>query len=237
MNTTQLHQSLHEFLSSFPPELTLWFPLLAIGLGVAMCFFGWRIFKVVLGISGFLTGALLVGTFVFSLSDSYLATLIAALFAGLISAAMLVMLYLLGVFFFGAAMGVLIGYLGFMLAGEVYWISVLMLLGLIGGIAALVYQRLMIVISTAVIGATGTVLGGLWYSTQGWVSFNALELDAIAQHYAIVSIIAGAVLSAAGIFVQYWLKTGVRTVASAAPGASAEPAAGKDVDPSDQKSN
>jgi len=223
MNTTQIHQSLHEFLGSLPPELTVWLPLLLLVLGVAACFFGWRVFKVILGVSGFLIGALLVGMFVFSLSDSYIAALIAALFAGVISAVMLVMVYFLGVFFSGAAMGVLIGYLGFSVVGEAYWISVLVLLGFIGGIAALIYQRLMIVISTAVIGATGMVLGVLWYSTAGWVAFDALRLDALVEQYATVSIIAGVVLSAAGIFVQYWLKSSVRTVASAASVATTTP--------------
>ena len=221
MNTTQLHQTLHDFLSALPPGVTLWLPLLVIVLGVAQCFFGWRIFKVVLGVSGFLSGALLVGMFVFAFSSSYIVALIAALFGGLMGAVMLVMVYFLGVFFFGAAMGVLIGYLGFSVAGEVYWISVLVLLGFVGGIAALVYQRFMIIVSTAMIGATGAVLGALWYSTAGWVSFDALRLDAIAEQHATMSIIAGVVLSAAGIFVQYWFKPGVRT---ATPVAVSEPA-------------
>ncbi len=220
MNNFQFQQSLHDFLSSLPPELAVWLPLLAIVIGVGQCFFGWRVFKVVLGVSGFLSAALLVGMFVFSFTNSVVITLLAAIFAGVIGAVMLVIVYFFGMFFFGAAMGVLIGYLGFSLAKEVPWITVLFILGCVGGITTLVYQRFMIIFSTAVIGATLAVVGGLWYSTAGFVPFSVPRLDVMLQQHFATSITAGALLIGMGIFVQYWFKPGQHAVTSRASASS-----------------
>src|SRR5262245_8594491 len=71
--------------------------------GIVGCFFGYRLFRLVLAIAGFVIGALLASS-VFGVSDTT-AMIVAALVGGLIGAGVLFAAYFVGVALIGAGLG------------------------------------------------------------------------------------------------------------------------------------
>ncbi len=74
--------------------------------GFVACFFGYRLFKVVLGLFGFIIGVLAASSF-FGPADTT-PMLIAAVVGGLVGAAVLLAAYFVGVALVGAGIGALI---------------------------------------------------------------------------------------------------------------------------------
>ena len=74
--------------------------------GIVACFFGYRLFRVVLAISGFILGALLASS-IFGMSDTG-PMIIAALIGGLVGAGILFAAYFVGVALIGAALGAVV---------------------------------------------------------------------------------------------------------------------------------
>jgi len=135
--------------------------LLSIGLGVVYCFFGYRFFKVILAILGFISGAYMAAAIGFNLLGREQAVLVilAGLAGGVIGAVLVVVFYFIGIFLLGAWLGSL---LGILLTGggeSTLEIAIILVLPLIGGVVALMLQKLMIVISTALSGAWAIVSG------------------------------------------------------------------------------
>ena len=69
--------------------------------GLVACFFGYRLFRIVLAFTGFVLGALLASS-VFGVSDTW-AMLIAAGIGGLVGAGVMMAAYFVGVALTGAA--------------------------------------------------------------------------------------------------------------------------------------
>jgi hypothetical protein len=137
--------------------------LLSIGLGVVYCFFGYRFFKVILAILGFISGAYMAAAIGFNLLGREQAVLVilAGLAGGVIGAVLVVVFYFIGIFLLGAWLGSL---LGILLTGggeSTLEIAIILVLALIGGVVALMLQKLMIVISTALSGSWAIVSGAL----------------------------------------------------------------------------
>ena len=130
-----------------------------VGLGLLNCFFGYRLFRVLLGIWGFVAGAtagmvLLQGTHL-----DPLVQIIGSLLIGIAGAVLVSVLYLVGVFLFGAGFGLLIASLlqQHMHAPPAWPLALLLAAG--GGVAALVLQRPLITLFTA--------FGGAWVVVAG----------------------------------------------------------------------
>jgi len=138
--------------------------LASIGLGALYCFFGYRIFKIILGILGFIGGASVAAAVAFDIFGREQAVLIVAgLVGGIIGAVLMVVLYFIGVFLLGAWLGSLLGVL-LTGGGESTVATVIILvLAVIGGIVAVLLQKLMIIVSTA--------LGGSWSIVSGIFHF------------------------------------------------------------------
>src|SRR5688572_27509272 len=79
--------------------------------GVIACFFGHRLFRLVLALFGFIIGALASSSVAGSSSSTYM--LMAALVGGLIGAGVLTAAYFVGVALLGAALGATVGNLLF----------------------------------------------------------------------------------------------------------------------------
>lgn len=128
--------------------------VIAIALGLVVCFFGYRLFRIVLAIYGFVLGAVL-GLLVAGLlggSNTYV-SLIAALVGGLIGAALMATLYKLGVFLVGAVAGaVLAGMIGANLSSDLRVIAIVLAAVLLG-IVAVIFQRIVIILATAFSGS------------------------------------------------------------------------------------
>jgi MFS family permease len=82
---------------------------LGIVFGAIECFFGYRIFKIILGILGFAAGAALAMFSFNSISQNEIVMFLSGLVGGIIGAVMTVWLYFFGVFMIGALGGGVIG--------------------------------------------------------------------------------------------------------------------------------
>ena len=84
--------------------------------GLVACFFGYRLFRIVLAFTGFVLGALLASS-VFGVSDTW-AMLIAAGIGGLVGAGVMMAAYFVGVALTGAALGAVAANLLFAATGQ-----------------------------------------------------------------------------------------------------------------------
>jgi len=156
------------FLSSFL------FLILTVLFGILSCFWGYRAFKVVLGIVGFAVGAYLGAVAGAYFTGGFgVVAVITALVGGLIGAALVSFVYYVGIFVLGALGGWVIYTMIAGAAGYGPHLILLIVLALIGGILALFFQKFLIIISTAFIGSWCVVSGG--FSLLG-SDFGPLDL-------------------------------------------------------------
>jgi len=127
--------------------------------GLVACFFGYRLFRIVLAFSGFVIGALLASS-PFGVSDTW-PMLIAALVGGLIGAGVMLASYFIGVALTGAALGAVAANLLFAATGQDPHFLVLVLLTLLGAAAAMYLQRYFIIVGTSFGGAWTVIVGAM----------------------------------------------------------------------------
>ena len=125
--------------------------------GIVACFFGYRLFRIVLAFAGFVIGALLASS-VFGVSDTW-QMLIAAGIGGLIGAGVLLAAYFVGVALTGAALGAVAANLLFAATGQEPHFLVLVLLTLLGAATSMYLQRYVIIIGTGFGGAWTVIVG------------------------------------------------------------------------------
>ncbi len=125
--------------------------------GVLACFAGYRLFRLVLGINGFIIGALLTTS---AMGASSMWTLaVAAIVGGLVGAVLMVAAYFVGVAIVGAGVGAMAVHLlwtPFHVDPPWYVVIVAAVLGALG---ALAMTRYMIIV--------GTAFGGSWMIIVG----------------------------------------------------------------------
>ncbi len=146
----------------------------SIALGILNCYFGYKIFKFVLGIVGFCAGFLTAGALgmiIFG-GETSVAFLL-AVFGGIIGAFFMVMFYKFGIFILGAGLGAFLSIMITGTAGQEANIFLITALALAGGITALLLQKLMIIIATS--------FGGSWGIVSGAFSFFGKEADLTAM--------------------------------------------------------
>lgn len=139
--------------------------LLVVG-GAAACFAGYRIFRTVLGIYGFIFGAF-VATSAMGTSDT--AWLIGgALIGGAIGALILIAAYFIGVALIGAGAAALAVNLvwGYISGGEPPALAII-IAAIVGALASLSLQRYVIIIGTAFGGAWTLVVGAMSLMVKG----------------------------------------------------------------------
>jgi hypothetical protein len=131
----------------------------AVALGVVECFFGYRLFRVILGITGFCLGGLLGGYVAYSLTQSQLTAVIGGLIGGLVGAGLMAGLYIVGVFLIGALFGAMVALAFSNIGGSTPQTWLVIILALTGGVLAAVLQKVVIVVATA--------FGGAWWALTG----------------------------------------------------------------------
>ena len=127
--------------------------------GLLSCFAGYRVFRVVLGLYGFILGALLASSLMGT--DQKMWMVIAAIGGGVVGALVLIGAYFIGVALIGGAFGAL--------AANVLWaafdsephIFMVIIFSISGALGALALQRYVIIVSTAFGGAWTTIVGAL----------------------------------------------------------------------------
>lgn len=127
--------------------------------GLLSCFAGYRLFRIVLAIFGFVLGALAASS-VFGVSDTW-PMLAAAAVGGVIGAAVLFLAYFVGVPLVGAALGAAIANIAFSVGDRDPSVFVVVLCAVIGAAAAMYLQRYFIIVWTAFGGAWTAIVGAM----------------------------------------------------------------------------
>src|SRR5918993_615573 len=179
--------------------------ILLIG-GLLACFAGYRIFRVVLGIYGFILGALLASNIVGG-EQSGAMMLAAAIGGGLVGALLLIAAYFVGVALIGAGLGAGAANLLWAGMGREPHIAVVIVLAIIGALAALRLQRYVIVLATAFGGAQTVVVGAAALmgnraaaATAARAIYTVYPLNPIPE--STLDAVAALVLGIAGVLVQ-----------------------------------
>ncbi len=173
--------------------------VISIVLGVVECYFGYKVFKLLMAITGFFVGCGLggaIGTGLLLQSGaSGGIVVILALVGGVIGVLVAVKVYFLGVFLYGFAVGFLVVLIfgGSTVSGAI--------LGIIGGLLLVFFNRVLIIVSTAIAGGTclGMGLGMLLYSCGIWMNFA-------------VKILTSIVFIATGLYYQFKVNGGLPRV-------------------------
>jgi hypothetical protein len=128
--------------------------------GALACFAGYRLFRVVLAIFGFILGAMLASS-VMGISNTA-GMVIAAIVGGLIGAGILLFAYFLGIAIVGAGVGALIAHFSwaFVESGDPP-VAAVIGLAILGAIGAMFVQRHVIIVTTAFVGAWTIIIGVL----------------------------------------------------------------------------
>lgn len=127
--------------------------------GIVACFFGYRLFRIVLAIFGFILGAFLASS-IFGMSDTG-PMLVAAAVGGLIGAAILFIAYFLGVALIGAGLGAFIANLAFAAGDAAPHYLAVVFCSVAGAAAAMYLQRYFIIVGTGFGGAWTMIVGAL----------------------------------------------------------------------------
>ncbi|HBD93724.1 MAG: hypothetical protein A2015_04495 [Spirochaetes bacterium GWF1_31_7] len=181
-------------------------PLIITGFGIFCCFWGYGVFRFTLVLLGFFTGIYLVITYGANFINDKNVLIIVAIAIGIILGILIIIFYYAGIFMSGALATLFI--LNF--AGLRLHITenILILIGicLAGGILSLIFQRLMIVVTTAIIGSfcmingVGFLIYNLKFGNSSFIKyFNALE-KSNDLYYLILFIVA--ILAICGIIFQ-----------------------------------
>lgn len=173
-------------------------------IGLVMCFRGYRAFRAVLGLLGFTAGA----WFGWSLAGavaSGVVVWIAAIVGGIVGAAIVTVVYPVGVFLLGAAAGWLVGSL--VSAGGGAGLLVPIAAAALGGLLAFVFRKLIIVVSTAIAGAWHVIAGVLCLLGRPIDPFGVYTAPGTFADFSggdtTILVVLWAALAAVGIAAQY----------------------------------
>ena len=127
--------------------------------GIVACFFGYRLFRIVLAIFGFILGALAASS-IFGVSDTG-PMIIAALVGGLVGAGILIAAYFVGVALIGAGLGATAANLFFATSDRDPHFLVVVFFSIAGAAAAMYLQRYFIIVGTGFGGAWTMIVGAM----------------------------------------------------------------------------
>ena len=174
----------------------------AIALGTLYCFLGYRVLKVVIGVTGFvLAGGFAAGVASWLSGGNLIAVVVAGLVGGIAGALSLFFLYKAGVFCIGFLAALLIAHsaLGGWTQPWVPW--AILGLGAVGGVVSLILERPVMTLATAAIGAW-VVVSGVAYILMG-PQFTALLQHGGEDEKRWMLLACWAVLGLAGAFAQF----------------------------------
>jgi uncharacterized membrane protein len=131
--------------------------LIFVGGGLLACFYGYRLFRIVLGVYGFILGALFGSQLAASSSDAWMVA--GALLGGVIGAAALYMAYFIGAVLVGAGVGAFLAHLVWSAWRSDPPLLAVIAFALVGALSGWWFQRIVVSIATA--------LGGAWTALVG----------------------------------------------------------------------
>lgn len=189
------------------PELIGTTALVFVLAGILSCFVGYRLFKIILGVWGFIIGLILT-TYLLQTYFNVISMplLLGGVVGGVLGIILFVRLFKVGIFGVGAFLGFSLATMIISARGGTADPLVFGLAAILGGIVALMLQRPMIIISTAFSGAWLLVVGLASFLE---IRFNLVQLlknpnVAVQQEiYSFAWILFWLVLGIAGCVVQF----------------------------------
>jgi len=147
-------------------DLYPWISAGAIAWGVLDCFFGYRIFKVTLAVIGGLLGVAAGQALATMLELGPAAQVALLIGGGLAGAGLAFLLYIAAVFVAGFGFGATLGML--LLANYHHMVAMLtgLVMGVIGGFLAVKAQRILIILSTSLLGSFRAILALSYFTSQ-----------------------------------------------------------------------
>jgi hypothetical protein len=125
--------------------------------GLLACFAGYRVFRVVLAIYGFILGALLASSLMGSEQTTWM--VLAWIGGGVIGALILIVAYFAGVALLGAGLGAAAAHMIWASLSSEPGLVVVILFSIAGALGALALQRYVIIITTGFGGAQTAIVG------------------------------------------------------------------------------
>ena len=179
--------------------------ILSITLGSINCFVGYRFFRILLSIWGFIAGAVLFGSIASNLDASALIIVIAALLGGLGGVALVNLLFMVGVFLMGALMGasLVVAFTSLTNLQDVTLLFLIVVAALIGGVLAVWLQRPLLVLATAITGALTMVAGVVVLLTPQPIADAETVVNNLNQDAQFVAFAVWALLAVFGAFYQF----------------------------------
>jgi hypothetical protein len=188
-------------------ELYPWISAGALAWGVLDCFFGYRIFKITLAVLGGLIGVVFGQAAGAALGLGAAGEIGGLLVGGLLGAGLAWLLYVAAVFVAGFLFGATLGIL--LLANFNHMVALLsgIVIGVIGGFLAVKLQRVLIMLSTALLGAFRAMLALSYFTSRmDWLYYfqHPEQMPALIDNNAWMfpSILA---LAAVGVIAQFEL--------------------------------
>lgn len=191
-------------------DLYPWISVGAIAWGILDCFFGYQVFKVTLAVVGGLLGVFLGQTAAVALGLGPGPEIVGMVAGGLLGAGLAFLLYTGAVFVAGFGFGVTLGVL--LLTHYNHMVALMsgLVLGVIGGFLAVKLQRVLIILSTALLGSFRGVLALAYFTSQlDWLYYyqEPQQIPALIDNTPwMFPVIVG--LAALGTFVQLGLGGG-----------------------------
>ena len=127
--------------------------------GIVACFFGYRLFRVVLSIFGFILGGLMASSLVGPSDTTWMIG--AWVVGGLIGMGLLYAGYYVGVALSGAALGAVLSHLVFSASDQQPPFLIVLVAAIVGAIASMYLQRHVIILFTAFGGAWTLIVGAM----------------------------------------------------------------------------
>jgi hypothetical protein len=149
--------------------------------GAVACFAGYRLFRVVLGVYGFILGAI-VTTSVMGTANVW-ALVLAAAVGGLLGAGLMIAAYFIGVGLIGAGLASLVLHVVWRAVGGEPPTVLLVIMAVLGALGALSVARYVVIIGTALAGSWTLIVGGLALAGSR-VASNTITPDNIWVIYA-----------------------------------------------------
>ena len=127
--------------------------------GIVACFFGYRLFRIVLAIFGFILGALAASS-IFGVSDTG-PMIVAAAVGGIVGAGILIAAYFVGVALIGAGLGAAAANIFFATSDRDPHFLAVVFMSIAGATAAMYLQRYFIIVGTGFGGAWTMIVGAM----------------------------------------------------------------------------
>ncbi len=174
----------------------------AIAVGALYCFLGYRLFRLVLFLTGFVLGGSVAAGLLHLLSQGHtVASLVAGVLGGVAGAMALLFVYRAGVFFVGVIGGVIVGMHILVGRTEGWELWAILGAGLGAGLLALMLERSVMSIATAAIGAWAVAMGLAYFLfARGFVPTpdDLFPVGRARQYFLVV----WAVFAVAGVYFQ-----------------------------------